>query len=252
MNTSIRPKVITINPSTGCDRHSPGCKNCYALRMIPRLQSFGNKKYRNGAAITCHPGVMETVLKRKKPTFYFVNSMSDTFHKDVPVEFLREIFAIMNQAPQHTFHFLTKRATRLADLAHEFNYTPNIMPGVTVEANQFLYRIDNLKQVPAAARAVTFEPLLDGLPDLIPQMLENIDWVVAGGESGSGAREMKAEWARKLRDTCKAAGVPFWLKQMGSHGRKPNKGGNLLDGKVNEEWPDFITTKHIESLTNPK
>jgi protein gp37 len=237
--TSIRPKVITINPITGCDRHSPGCKNCYALRMIPRLQSFGNKKYRNGAAITCHPGVMEAVLKRKKPTFYFLNSMSDTFHKDVPVAFLKEIFTIMNMASWHTFHFLTKRSGRLAELTGEFNYTPNIIPGVTVESNAHLYRIENLKKVPSRRHFLTFEPLLDGLDDLTPGMLGGIDWVVAGGESGSGAREMKPEWARTLRGICKMAGVPFWLKQMGSHGRKPNKGGNLLDGKSYEEWPEF-------------
>lgn len=242
-----RPKVITINPITGCDRHSPGCKNCYALRMIPRLQSFGNEKYHNGSAVTCHPGVMEAVLKRKKPTFYFVNSMSDTFHKDVPLKFLREIFTIMGMASKHTFHFLTKRSGRLADLAGELKFAPNIIPGVTVESNAHLYRIGNLKKVPAVARFLTFEPLLDGLADLTPDMLNGIDWVVAGGESGSGAREMKPEWARVLRDTCRAAGVPFWLKQMGSHSRKPNKGGNLLDGKAYEQWPD-LTALRMRSL----
>ena len=236
--------MVTINPITGCDKHSPGCQNCYALNMIPRLRGFGMKKYLNGAKITCHSGVMEAVLKRKKPTFYFVNSMSDTFHKDVPSTFLHEIFDIMNQASHHTFHFLTKRSKRLLEMAHELNYTPNIIPGVTVESNQYLYRIDNLKSVPAHARFLTFEPLLDELTNLTTEMLDGIDWVVVGGESGARAREMRPEWVRKIRDICIDADVPFWLKQMGSYGRKKNKGGNLLDGEVCEEWPLDINKKH--------
>ena len=170
--------------------------------------------------------------------------MSDTFHEDVPTAFLQEIFSIMNQAPQHTFHFLTKRSKRLAEMDGEISYTSNIIPGVTVEANRYLHRIDHLKTVSSQSRFLTFEPLLDDLEDLRPEMLDGIGWVVIGGESGAGAREMKPAWARKICDVCNAAGVPFWLKQMGSFGGKANKGGNLLDGKVYESWPKEIIAKH--------
>lgn len=237
--TSISWTEEVINPNTGCDRYSLGCKNCYALRMIPRLKGMGQPKYQNGATVTCHPGVMDEVLKKKKPTCYFVNSMSDTFHKDVPGEFIHELFDIMNQAKQHTFMVLTKRSERLAEMALEFNWTPNIMAGVTVESNRYLHRIDDLKKVPAYVRFLSIEPLLDELVDLTPEMLEGIDFVIVGGESGVGAREMKPEWARAIRDMCKATKTPFWFKQMGSHGGKPHKGGNKLDGKVHEEWPDM-------------
>lgn len=229
----------TINPITGCDKLSAGCKNCYALRMIPRLKGFGLEKYRNGTDVTCHPGVMNEVLGKKKPTLYFVNSMSDTFHADVPDAFLHDMFHVMNDADQHTYIVLTKRSRRMADMAWEFEWSPNIWGGVTVESNKHLDRIAHLKEVPANVRFLSCEPLLDELVGLTPEMLDGIDWVIVGGESGTGAREMKLDWARKILATCREAGVPFFFKQVGSYGGKPKKGGNKLDGEVYEEWPDL-------------
>lgn len=237
--TTISWTEETINPITGCDKYSAGCKNCYALRMIPRLKGFGLEKYKNGTRITCHSGVMDAVLCKKKPTLFFVNSMSDTFANKVPGEFIHDLFEIMNIGDLHTYMVLTKRSERLAQMACEFDWTPNIMVGVTVESNRHLHRVEHLKKVPAYTRFLSIEPLLDELVDLTPEMLEGIDLVIVGGESGVGAREMKPEWARAIRDMCKATKTPFWFKQMGSHGRKPHKGGNKLDGKVHEEWPNM-------------
>lgn len=229
----------TINPITGCDMYSDGCRRCYALGLIPRLKGFGLDKYRYGAAVTTHPGVMEAVLERKKPTLYFVNSMSDTFHKDVPEAFIHDMFDVMNAAEQHTFMVLTKRSKRMAAMADKLKWTPNIWAGVTVESNKYIGRVDHLKKVPANVRFLSCEPLLDELIALTPEMLEGIDWVIAGGESGAGAREMKLDWARKILATCHEASVPFFFKQVGSYGRKPKKGGNKLDGKMYEKWPDL-------------
>ena len=241
--TSISWTQHSINPITGCDKFSEGCCNCYALKMISRLQGMKNQpKYQNGAKVTCHDGVIEQVLKRKKPTEYFVNSMSDSFHKDVPLEFLQHMFSVMGQAPQHRFQLLTKRAERLAELAPHLEWHPNIWMGVTVESNKSLPRLDSLKSVPAEVRFISFEPLLDDLVDLTPEILERIHWVIVGGESGVGAREMKLDWARRIRDVAIQSGTPFFFKQVGTAGLKrganaPHKGGDILDGRKWQEKP---------------
>ena len=228
--TTIAWTEHSVNPVTGCDRISEGCRNCYALRMTPRLEGMRQPKYQNGTKVTCHDGVIDEVLKRKKPTQYFVNSMSDTFHKDVPLEYIQYLFEVMGSAGQHQFQVLTKRGERLAELATKLEWYGNIWMGVTVESNRHLDRIHNLKTVPAAVRFVSLEPLLDDLIDLTPALLDGISWVIVGGESGPGAREMKPEWARRIRDIALQSEIPFFFKQMGSYGGKPHKGGNLLDG----------------------
>ena len=239
--SKIQWTEYSINPITGCDRYSEGCRHCYALAMIPRLQKgFKQEKYANGTKVTCHYGVMEEVLRRKKPSMYFVCSMSDLFHHEVPLEFIQHLFGIMNQARQHQFILLTKRSQRLAELAPSLNWTPNIRMGVTVESSNHLDRIDDLKQVPAHVRWLSLEPLLTSMDDLTPKMLEGIHWVVVGGESGRGARLMKTEWAQQVRDLCTELGIAFFFKQHGTYNGEPHKGGNILDGRIWTEQPTHI------------
>lgn len=231
--TTISWTQETINPVTGCDKISEGCRNCYALKMILRLQDMKNQpKYRNGTAVTCHDGVIDQVLTKKRPTEFFVSSMSDTFHPEVPLEFLQHMFTIMGEATQHHFQILTKRAERLAELAPMLTWHSNIWMGVTVESNRHLDRIKHLKSVPAQVRFISIEPLLDDLVDLTPEFLTGIHWVIVGGESGVGAREMKPEWARRVRDIAIQCGIPFFFKQAGSFGGKPHKDGDILDGRT--------------------
>lgn len=229
----------SINPITGCNKFSEGCDNCYALAMIPRLQKgFKMEKYANGTKVTCHHGVMEEVLKRKQATLYFVCSMSDLFHREVPLEFIQYLFGIMNQARQHQFILLTKRSKRLVELAPNLNWTPNIRMGVTVESARHLDRIEELKQVPAHVRWLSLEPLLTAMDDLTAEILEGIHWVVVGGESGRKPREMKTDWARYIRDLCTECNIPFFFKQHGSYNGDPHKGGNILDGRTWMEQPE--------------
>jgi protein gp37 len=161
--------------------------------MAKRLHAMGQPNYRNGFEVTCHPDVLGMPLKWKKSQMIFVNSMSDLFHKAVPVRFIEEIFFTMNQARWHTFQILTKRADRMVQLASRFKWTPNVWMGVTVENDRHVDRIDRLREVPAAVRFLSLEPLLGPLPDLD---LSHIDWVIVGGESGPGARPMDPAWAR--------------------------------------------------------
>ncbi|MCK4563594.1 MAG: phage Gp37/Gp68 family protein, partial [Verrucomicrobia bacterium] len=222
----------TWNPVTGCTKISAGCKHCYAERMAKRLHAMGQPNYRNGFKVTCHPDVLGTPLKWRKPQMIFVNSMSDLFHKDVPARFIDEIFFTMNEARWHTFQVLTKRAGRLEQLASRFKWTSNIWMGVTVETADHVDRIDHLRNVPAAVRFLSLEPLLGPLPGL---NLEKIDWVIVGGESGPGARPMDPKWATELRDQCLAADVPFFFKQWG--GVQKKKAGRLLEEKTWDQMP---------------
>ncbi len=220
------------NPVTGCTKISEGCRNCYAERMAKRLKAMGQPNYRNGFDVTCHPHVLSLPLKWKKPKTIFVNSMSDLFHEDIPVPFVREVFSTMNEARWHTFQVLTKRAERLAQLAERFKWTPNIWMGVTVESASHVQRIDFLRQVPSAVRFLSLEPLLGPIPNL---NLEKIDWVIVGGESGPGARPMLAEWVTDIRDQCLDAAVPFFFKQWGGFRKKA--AGRKLDGYIWEQMP---------------
>jgi protein gp37 len=222
----------TWNPVTGCTKVSPGCKNCYAERLAVRLRAMGNPRYRNGFAVTLHPGQLTLPLRWRHPRRVFVNSMSDLFHEAVPDEYIRSIFDVMVEARWHTFQILTKRSARLAALAPELPWPPNVWQGVSVESARYTRRIADLQSVPAAVRFLSVEPLLGAIPKL---PLDGIRWVIVGGESGSGRRPMAAEWARDVRDQCVRAGVAFFFKQWG--GRTPKAGGRLLDGRTWDDAP---------------
>lgn len=227
----------TWNPVTGCTKISAGCAHCYAERMAKRLLAMGQPNYRNGFEVTCHPQALEMPLRWKKSKMIFVNSMSDLFHKKVPIRFIEEIFFTMNEARWHTFQILTKRADRLVQLSSRFKWTPNIWMGVTVENADHVDRIDCLREIPAAVRFLSLEPLLGPLPEL---NLSNIDWVIVGGESGPGARPMDPEWAIDLRDQCLAANVAFFFKQWG--GVQKKKAGRLLEKQTWDQMPREAAT----------
>lgn len=222
----------TWNPVTGCTKVSPGCKNCYAERMAKRLRGMGHPNYVNGFELTMHEGVIDAPLGWRKPQVIFVNSMSDLFHRDVPLGFLRRVFDVMKRATQHRFQVLTKRAERLARLADELEWPPNVWMGVSVESERYVDRIDELRRTPAAVKFLSLEPLLGPLPDLD---LQGIDWVIVGGESGPRARPMDPTWGRDLRDQCVAAGVAFFFKQWGGVWKK--RTGRELDGRTWDEMP---------------
>jgi protein gp37 len=230
--TKIEWTELSWNPVTGCTKISIGCSNCYAERMARRLEAMGQPNYANGFSVTCHPEALELPLTWKKPQMVFVNSMSDLFHEEVPSEFIEKVFFTMNRARQHCFQILTKRVEKLVQMSRRVTWSSNIWMGVTVESADYLKRIDALRTVPAAVRFLSLEPLLEPLPDLD---LRAIHWVIAGGESGPGARPMKAEWVTDIRDQCLAAGVPFFFKQWGGVHKKA--AGRRLAGKLWDEMP---------------
>jgi len=225
----------TWNPLTGCTKISPGCKNCYAERMAKRLKAMGQGKYRNGFKLTLHPESLNEPLRWKKPQMIFVNSMSDLFHKDVPADFIQQVFDVMRQAHWHTFQVLTKRAERLLKLNDQIDWPENVWMGVSVENQDYAFRIDLLRQTHARVKFLSLEPLLGPLPAL---NLKGIDWVIVGGESGPKARPIKHEWVTEIRDQCVAFDVPFFFKQWGGTNKK--KTGRLLDGKTWDEWPESV------------
>ena len=220
------------NPVTGCTKISAGCAHCYAERMARRLHAMGQPNYRNGFEVACHPDALGLPLKWKKSQMIFVNSMSDLFHRAVPARFIEEIFFTMNQARWHTFQILTKRADRLLQLAPRLKWTPNVWMGVTVENDKHVDRINRLREVPAAVRFLSLEPLLGPLPELD---LTRIDWVIVGGESGPGARPMDPAWVLDLRDQCLNARVAFFFEQWG--GVRKKKAGRLLEKRTWDQMP---------------
>lgn len=222
----------TWNPVTGCTKISPGCTHCYAERLAIRLKAMGNPNYENGFELTLQPHMLELPLRWKKPQSVFVNSMSDLFHADVPLEYVQRVFAVMRRAHWHRFQVLTKRASRLEELAPQLDWAPNVWMGVSVESDVYRSRIDHLRRVPAAVRFLSIEPLLGPLPDLD---LTDIHWAIVGGESGPGARTMDPAWARDIRDQCARAGVPFFFKQWGGVNKK--RAGRVLDGRTWDEMP---------------
>jgi protein gp37 len=231
----------TWNPVTGCTKISSGCQNCYAERMALRLKAMGQPNYRNGFKVTCHPHTLDMPLKWKKPQMIFVNSMSDLFHKDVPDDFIQDIFTTMQQAQQHQFQILTKRAERLAQISPELPWQKNIWMGVTIESADYEYRIDYLRYTSAHIKFISFEPLLSDVGEL---NLDGIDWVIVGGESGPGARPMKIEWVRNIRDQCFSNNVSFFFKQWGGVNKK--KPGRILDGITWDEMPvDFCNNVFV-------
>ena len=239
--SSIEWTEATWNPTTGCDRTSPGCDNCYALTLAKRLQAMGVAKYRNdgdprtsgpGFGMTLHPDALDIPRSWRKPRTIFVDSMSDLFHKDVPDDYIRRVFGVIADTPQHQYQLLTKRSQRLARFGRKLEWPPNLWMGVSVETARYQFRIDHLRAVDASVRFISAEPLLGPLPNLD---LDGIHWMIVGGESGPGARPMQAEWAIDLRDQCVAAQVPFFFKQWG--GRTPKSGGRALQGQTHNEMP---------------
>jgi protein gp37 len=230
--SSIEWTEETWNPTTGCDKVSQGCKFCYAEVMSKRLKAMGQPKYINGFNLTLHENELERPYKWKKPRVVFVNSMSDLFHKDVPLSFLQKVFKTMNDNPQHTFQVLTKRADRLADISPQLEWTPNIWMGVSVENQDVVDRIEFLRGTGAYIKFLSLEPLLGPLPNLD---LSKIDWVIVGGESGRKARPMQKSWVEDLQAQCSRNNVPFFFKQWG--GRNKKKAGRVLNGRTYDEYP---------------
>lgn len=228
----------TWNPVTGCTKISPGCKYCYAERMAERLQAMGQANYANGFQLTPQPHMLELPLKWKKPQTIFVNSMSDLFHEDVPIEYIQKVFGVMNQANWHRFQILTKRAERLDALSPLLNWTSNIWMGVSVESDEYRERIDHLRRTGASIKFLSLEPLLGPLSRLD---LTDIDWVIVGGESGPRSRPMHTEWVIDLRDQCRQAGVPFFFKQWG--GKNKKQAGRVLEKRVWNEMPEDSNRK---------
>ena len=230
--SSIEWTESTWNPITGCTKISPGCKHCYAERMAKRLKAMGQPNYANGFKLTMHEHVLEMPLSWKVPQTIFVNSMSDLFHKDVPLEFIQRVFDVMHRAHWHRFQILTKRSERLLELSPRLDWTPNIWMGVSVENQDYAFRIDDLRGTGAKVKFLSLEPLLGPLAAL---NLEHINWVIVGGESGPGARPMDPSWVIEIRDQCLQARVPFFFKQWGGVMKK--KTGRLLEGRTWDEMP---------------
>lgn len=223
----------TWNPVTGCSKISPGCQHCYAERMAKRLQAMGHPNYEIGFKPAIHPESLDKPLTLKKAQMIFVNSMSDLFHKCVPLDFIKKVFNTMNRADWHTFQILTKRSQRLLEVQSELHWTFNIWMGVSVENSRFKYRIDQLRQTGAHIKFLSLEPLLGPLENLD---LDGIDWVIVGGESGPYARPMKQEWVIDIKNQCQASGTPFFFKQWGGVFKKKN--GRLLEGQTWDELPN--------------
>lgn len=232
----------TWNPVTGCTKISAGCQNCYAFTLAHRLQRMGNPKYSDGFEVTLHDRCLTEPLSWRRPALVFVNSMSDLFHEDVPLEFIQRIFHTMNTAHRHTFQVLTKRADRLAELAGHLLWTPNIWLGVTVEDAENLHRLDALRSVDAAIRFVSFEPLLG---EITHPNLTGIDWAIIGGESGHKARPIREEWVLSLKEECERQRVMFYFKQWGGSNKK--KTGRLLLDRTWDDMPDPQSAHRLRS-----
>ncbi|HOX59042.1 MAG TPA: phage Gp37/Gp68 family protein [Candidatus Paceibacterota bacterium] len=233
LQSSIEWTEATWNPVTGCSKISIGCRHCYAERMARRLQATGHPHYRNGFKVALHEDALELPLRWKQSRAIFVNSMSDLFHRDVPLTFIRKVFDVMHQANWHRYQILTKRAERLAELRDKLPWGPHIWQGVTVEHPAYAHRIDLLRQTGAHIKFLSLEPLLAPMPRL---KLRGINWVIVGGESGPGARPMLPEWVTDIRDQCLKAGVAFHFKQWGGVFKKRN--GRKLEGRFWNDMPD--------------
>jgi protein gp37 len=231
-NSHIEWTDATWNPVTGCTKISPGCKHCYAERLSKRLKAMGQSNYRNGFELTLQPQMLELPLHWKTPKRIFVNSMSDLFHKDVPTEYIKRVFNVMNRAHWHQFQVLTKRSQRVFELSKELPWAPQIWMGVSVESEQYRVRIDDLRKTGAHVKFLSLEPLLGSLGKL---NLRGIDWAIVGGESGPAARPIDSNWVTDIRDQCVKAGVAFFFKQWG--GVQKKKTGRTLEGRTWDEMP---------------
>ncbi|MBD3749805.1 MAG: phage Gp37/Gp68 family protein [Sphingobacteriales bacterium] len=247
--SSIEWTELTWNPVTGCTKISPGCKYCYAEVMSNRLKAMRIDKYKNGfKKVVTHLDTLNTPFTWKKPKIVFVNSMSDLFHPDVPTEFIKSVFEVMNKTPQHIYQVLTKRSERLIEIANGLNWSSNIWMGVSVENEEYTYRINDLSLTPAKTKFLSIEPLIGPVKTL---NLTHIDWVIVGGESGVKARPIQKEWIEFVREKCKEYNVAFFFKQWGKpkfnenpkdptiDSKHPNhaKGGCELNGKIYRAMP---------------
>jgi protein gp37 len=232
--TAIEWSEMTWNPATGCSKVSPGCAHCYAETFAERWRGIPGHHYEQGFDLRLWPERLEQPLRWRRPRRIFVNSMSDLFHERIPEAFIAEVFDVMNRADWHTFQVLTKRPERLAELAERLPWPPNVWMGVTIENRRFVGRADALREVPAAIRFISAEPLLGPLEGLD---LDGIDWLIAGGESGPRHRRLDLDWVRALREQCHREDVEFFFKQVG--GRTPKAGGRILDGRTWDGYPSL-------------
>ncbi len=240
----------TWNPAVGCNKISPGCQNCYAETMARRLQAMGANGYANGFKLTLLPERLSGPLQRKKPTIYFVNSMSDLFHESIPDSYIKEVFDVMKRTPHHTYQVLTKRADRMADFFKTYHASANAWLGVTVENKKHgIPRVDELRRIKAHIRFLSIEPLLEDLGELD---LTGIHWAIVGGESGPKARLMKLEWVMNVKRQCEEQSVSFFFKQWGGWGvdgvkRDKKSNGRLLLGRTWDEVPFFSQGQYASS-----
>lgn len=248
--SSIEWTEITWNPTTGCNKVSSGCKNCYAELLSHRLKAMGIEKYKNGFEITIHEDTLEIPFSWKGKKVVFVNSMSDLFHEKVPLDFIQNVFEVMNKTPQHTYQVLTKRSERLIELSPFLNWSENIWMGVSVEDQKVIHRIKNLENSGAAVKFLSIEPLIGPVK---VDSFRGIDWVIVGGESGPKARPLQKKWVEDIREKCLESNVAFFFKQWGKtkfnvnpedptiSKEHPNhaKGGCQLDGEIYREMPSY-------------
>ncbi len=239
---------MTWNPTTGCDKTSPGCDNCYAMTLAKRLKAMGQAKYQRdgdprtsgpGFGLTLHESVINLPRTWATPRVVFVNSMSDLFHEDVPDEFIQRVFAVMSETPMHTYQVLTKRSQRLRRIAPQLPWPSNVWMGVSVESQRYAFRADHLREVPASVRFLSIEPMIGP----VELDMSGLDWVIVGGESGPNARPVEACWIRGIRDECVREDVAFFFKQWG--GRTPKAGGRALDGRTWDEMPNSSALSEV-------
>ena len=240
--SSIEWTELTWNPTTGCNKISAGCKFCYAEVMARRLKAMGLDKYKTGFKLAIHEDALEIPYTWKSPKIVFVNSMSDLFHKDIPISFIKKVFKVMNDNPQHTFQVLTKRSDILLKYHKQLNWSPNIWMGVSIEDEKVIQRVDELRKTSALVKFLSCEPLIGPLPNL---NLKGIDWVIVGGESGRKPRPMKPEWVLDIKKQCRAFKVAFFFKQWGGTNKK--KTGRMLKGRTYSEMPKMRKSRYADS-----
>lgn len=241
-NSKIEWTDSTWNPITGCTKISPGCKYCYAERLSKRLKAMGVSNYVNGFDLTLQPHMLDRPLKIKQPQNIFVNSMSDLFHEDVPFDYIQQVFGVMQRAHWHKFQVLTKRSKRMIDLSSKINWPDNVWMGVSVENSDFVWRIEHLQNTNASVKFLSIEPLIGPIKQLD---LQNIDWVIVGGESGPYARPMAKEWVVTIKNICLRNDVPFFFKQWGGTNKK--KAGRKLEGRTWDQTPNVLNQQYAKT-----
>lgn len=238
--SSIEWTEMTWNPTTGCSKISQGCKFCYAEIMSKRLQAMGIEKYKDNFSVRTHPSSLQAPYTWKKSKVVFVNSMSDLFHKDIPLSYIKDVFRVMRENPHHVFQILTKRSERLLEISSQLKWTHNIWMGVSVEDMKVINRVNSLRRTGARVKFLSLEPLIGPLPDL---NLESIDWVIVGGESGHNPRPMKTDWVLDIQKQCEEKDVAFFFKQWGGRNKKQN--GRTLNGRTYDDMPEIELQRSV-------